>query len=134
MNTSPGLSSVRVILVDDNSRFLTMLERAIAADSRFLVVGRAQSAQEALAQVACLHPDLVVLDLSMPGMNGLEATRQIKTLTRAPHVIMLTFYDTPQHRAAATAAGADHFVCKTELRTQLWPLLNSLLAERSPIF
>ena len=127
MKTLPQLASIRVVLVDDSSRFLSMLERAFASDPRFLVVGRAQSGQEALAQITCLHPDLVVLDLSMPGMNGLEATRRIKMLARAPHFIMLTLYDTPQHRAAAAAAGVDHFVCKTELRAQLWPLLNSLL-------
>ena len=131
MNTSSQLASIRVILADDSSRFLSMLERAFASDPRFLVVGRAQSGQEALAQVVHLRPELVVLDLSMPGMNGLEVTRQIKTLAEAPHIIMLTLYDTPQYRAAAAAAGVDHFICKTELRTQLRPLLNSLLTSSS---
>lgn len=132
MKTTPQLASViRVVLVDDSPRFLSMLERAFDSDPRLLVVGRAQSGQEALTQIAHLLPDLVVLDLSMPGMNGIEATRRIKALAGAPCVIMLTLYDTPQHRAAAMAAGVDHFICKTELRTQLWPLLNSLLAESS---
>ena len=127
MNTSLQLASMRVLLVDDSTRFLSMLERAFAVDPRFLVIGRAQSGQEALTQIARLHPDLVVLDLSMPEMNGLEATQRIKMLEEAPHIIMLTLYDTPQHRAAAAAAGVDHFICKTELQTQLRPLLNSLL-------
>lgn len=55
------------------------------------------------------------MDISMPGMNGLEATREIKRLSNPPHVIMLTVFDDPEYRRASTAAGADGFISKTEL-------------------
>jgi len=127
MSTPQQLTSLRVVLVDDSPRFLSMLERALGSDPRVTVVGQAHSGQEALTQVSRLQPDLVILDLAMPGMNGIEATRRMKAHEGAPRVIMLTLYDTPQHRTAALEAGVDHFICKAELRTQLWSLLNSLL-------
>jgi two-component system invasion response regulator UvrY len=119
---------MRIVLVDDSPRFLRLLERALAAEPRLRVVGRARSGAEALAQVARLQPDLVLMDLALPGMNGIEATRRLKAQGGAPQVILVTLYDTPQHRAAAEAAGVDHYLCKATLHTDFWPLLNELLS------
>ncbi len=66
----------------------------------------------ALQEVARVAPDLALVDLSMPDVNGLEVTRQLKRMPNAPRVIVLTMHDLPQYRAAARSAGADGFVSK----------------------
>jgi CheY-like chemotaxis protein len=68
----------------------------------------------------------VLLDLQLPGMNGLEATRQIKARSQAPAVIMVTADDTPECRAAASAAGTDGFVGKENMSTQLRTAIREL--------
>ena len=85
----------RILLVDDSRRFIESAERFFADELRVTVVGSALSGKEALDQVARLNPDLVLMDVAMPGMDGLEATQHIKARANAPLVIILTFYDTP---------------------------------------
>jgi len=66
------------------------------------------------------------MDVAMPGMNGLEATRQIKARPAAPRVVILTFYDNPEYRAVAQTVGADGFVTKSDFAAQLLPLIYAL--------
>ena len=82
----------------------------------------------ALEKVPLLKPDLVLMDLSMPEMNGLDATRAIKAHADGPRVIILTLHDNPEYRAAAADVRADGFVTKTELDLQLLPLIHELFA------
>ena len=96
---------LRVLLVDDNRDFLHSVRQVLAAHAELEVVGAVMSGAEALEQVPILRPDLVLLDLAMPGMNGLEAARRIKVATPAARVIILTLHDDPYYQSAALAAG-----------------------------
>jgi DNA-binding NarL/FixJ family response regulator len=120
--------SVRVLLVDDSSEFLQSAARFLTIDPQVEIVGCALSVPEALQQVDRLHPDLVLMDLAMPGTNGLEATRRIKAELGAPRVIILTLYDFAEYRAEAQAACADGFVAKSALDVELPGLIRSLFA------
>ena len=82
----------------------------------------------ALEQVASLRPDLVLADVQMPGMDGLEATRRIKTQPGAPRVIVFTIHDTGCYRDAAKGAGADLFIPKGKLGVLLAPAILSLFS------
>jgi CheY-like chemotaxis protein len=84
------MQSLRVLLVDDNLAFLDLAARELAADARVQIVGHAQSAEDALAQVQQAQPDLVLLDIALPGMNGLEATRQIGNVAPRAKVLVIT--------------------------------------------
>jgi DNA-binding NarL/FixJ family response regulator len=126
-NTLPPL---RILLVDDNAQFLDSAARALAAVPAIEIVGRALSGREALEQVMQLQPDLVLMDVAMPNMNGLEATRHIKAQPDAPRVVMLTLYDGPEYRAAAAAVGADDLISKAEFDTQVLPLISALHNEK----
>jgi len=117
---------VRILLVDDSPDFLKLAARFLAMDPQVEIIARARSGRDALREVAQLKPDLVLMDLTMPEMNGLEATRQIKKLARPPRVIILTLHDSPDYRAAARAAGADDFVAKANLSTDLIPAIQRL--------
>src|SRR5207244_5806865 len=100
----------------------------LAGEPEVEVVGRASSGRGALEQVPLLKPDLVLMDLTMPGMNGLEATRRLKARPDGPRVILLTLHDNPEYRAAAAAVQADGFVSKSDLGLHLLPLIHNLFA------
>jgi len=129
MNAST--STFRVLLVDDSQTFLDAAVHALAADPRIEIVGSALSGQEGLKLVVQKQPDLVLMDVAMPGMNGMEATRLIKAQANAPHVVILTSYDISHYRVAAKAVGADSFISKADFDSHLFPFLETLLAERS---
>jgi DNA-binding NarL/FixJ family response regulator len=122
------LVQVRVLLVDDSVEFLESAERYLSADPLVQVVGRARSAAEAMVQIPLLKPHLVLMDIHMPGLNGLQATCGIRVLPNAPCVVILTLYDNAEYRRAAEAAGADAFVSKSELSTELLPLIHRMFA------
>jgi NarL family two-component system response regulator LiaR len=124
------LTPLRILLVDDNVQFLDVAARTLAAVPAIEVVGRALSGREALEQVSQLQPDLVLMDVAMPNMNGLEATRHIKARPDAPRVVMLTLHDAPEYRAAAAAVGADDFVSKAEFHARVLPLIHALRDEK----
>jgi DNA-binding NarL/FixJ family response regulator len=118
--------------VDDSPEFLESATRFLSEDLQIEIVGHALSSRDAMAQVTTLHPDMVLMDLAMPEMNGLEATRRIKARHSAPYVVILTLFDNLEYRAAAKAVGADGFITKSEFGTQLLPLIHELLSEREP--
>jgi DNA-binding NarL/FixJ family response regulator len=121
---------IRVLLVDDNDDFLDGLSAWLAHDPRLDIVGRAHSGPEAIDAVRRLLPGLVLMDVSMPDMNGFEATRQIKSHPRAPLVVLIAFHDSQTARLEAWAAGADGFVAKSETTERLMPVLRDLLSRR----
>ncbi len=120
------MKPIRVLLVDDSPVFLNSVACFLSTDPAIQVVGRALSGRGALEQVSSLQPELVLMDLSMPEMSGLEATRLIKAQPDAPRVVILTLYDYPPYRAACQAVGADGFVSKAELGMRLVPQIHAL--------
>lgn len=103
---------IRTVIVDDSPFIVESLEGFFREQDGFEVVGVAETGVEGVERVAELQPDLVVMDVRMPGMDGLEATRRIKEGKERPVVIILTLEDSAAARAAAKAAGADDFVSK----------------------
>ena len=120
------MGNIRVLLVDDSPQFLAVAKELLAAQPGIEVAGAALSGREALELVVGLHPDVVLLDLFMPEMNGLEAAKRIKANPGAPRIIIVTMEDHAAFRAAAVDHGADGFVSKSVLPTQLLPLIRSL--------
>ncbi|HQT91701.1 MAG TPA: response regulator, partial [Candidatus Kryptobacter bacterium] len=126
------MKPIRVLLVDDNRLFVDSVERYLnsVSDPETVTVGKAASGEEAVILVGELHPDLVLMDISMPGMGGLGATRAIKEERKLPRVVIVTVHEEEAYRAAAEAAGADGFVTKSDLTEKLPLLLRSLFSER----
>lgn len=126
------MSPIRVLLIDDSPEFLQATSRFLASDPCIQVVGQSLSAQEAQEEIGRLKPDLVLMDLAMPGVNGLEATREVKSKKGAPRVIILTMHDNLEYRAAARAANADGFIPKSELGMELIPLIHTMFKDCIP--
>ena len=106
-----AVANPRVILVDDHDLFRTGL-RNLLADQGVDVVGEAQTGAEALGLVRDLAPDVVVMDLNMPGMSGVEATRQINVLAPLTQVLVLTISDQDADVLDAILAGASGYLLK----------------------
>lgn len=125
------MKSVRVLLVDDNERFLKSIERYLASlpEMNIVSAGKATSGVEAIRLSGELKPDLIIMDLAMPSMNGLKVTRLIKEAADAPRVIILTIHESDEYRRAAREAGADGFVTKAEFGEKLLPLVQSLFPD-----
>lgn len=127
-NAHPPCSAppIRLLVVDDSPEFLDLAVHVLSAEPLIEIVGRATSGQAALEQTARLRPDLVLMDVAMPEMNGLEATRRIKARPESPRVVLLSLHDNSEYRAGAMAAGADGFLPKWELGLSLLSLICGL--------
>jgi DNA-binding NarL/FixJ family response regulator len=115
-----------MLLADDNPAFLELANRFLDSRPSVEVVGSVGSGQAAVDAVDRLRPDLVLLDLAMPEMSGLDATRLIKAAPDAPQVIIVTLWGSAEYRKAATDVGADGFVTKADLMDRLVPTIREV--------
>ncbi|MCX5197443.1 response regulator transcription factor [Streptomyces sp. NBC_00249] len=109
---SASPAPVRVLLVDDQPLVRSGLRVLIADSPDLRVVGEAGSGAEAVRLTAELGPDVVVMDIRMPGMDGIEATRRVTAGPGAPRVLVLTTFDEDEHVYGALRAGASGFAVK----------------------
>ncbi len=107
-------SDVRVLIVDDQAPFREASRMVVEMTDGFDVCGEATSGAEALERIAELRPDLVLMDVQMPGMDGIETTRRIMTLPDPPPVIVMSTHESGDYEAVAVAAGAVGFVPKSQ--------------------
>ncbi len=103
-----------ILVVDDNSLIRHALRSFIEQSGDWQVCGEAENGSVALEKVAQLHPDVVILDLQMPVMDGLEAARRINMLAPNTMMVMFTMHDCEQLRKEAQAAGIKHVLSKSE--------------------
>jgi DNA-binding NarL/FixJ family response regulator len=103
-----------VLVVDDNAAIRQALCRLLTSEEDFEVCGEAENGQEAIEKARALHPDLIVMDLSMPVMNGIEATRTVRTLMPTVPVIMFSEYSDLLSEQEALSAGVSALVSKSE--------------------
>jgi DNA-binding NarL/FixJ family response regulator len=123
-------SKIKILLVDDNHTFLSAVRNFLAQVPDVEVVGEACDGHAAVEQAARLLPDLVLMDIAMPGMNGLDAAHTLSTMARPPQVIFLTMHDGASYRDAARDLGARGFVGKSDFVVDLIPLIAGLVSDR----
>ncbi len=121
----------RVLLADDHADVPAVVARLL--DGEYEVVGTVADGKDLLREVARLRPDVVVLDISMPSMNGIEAARRLKAAGDAAAIVFLTVHTDPDYVRAALATGALGYVVKNHLASDLFPALKEALAGRSYI-
>jgi DNA-binding NarL/FixJ family response regulator len=107
------MAVVRVLLVDDQAPFLRAMGAVVEETAGFEVVGEASSGEESLLAAAELRPDLVVMDVNLPGIDGLESTRRLRAGESPPVVLLLSTYDEDAGVHFIAECGAAAYVTKS---------------------
>jgi DNA-binding NarL/FixJ family response regulator len=113
------MKQIKVLIADDHRDFRRIVHEFLDRLPNVSVIGEAGDGTEAVKQVGKLIPDVVLMDISMPNMNGLEATRIIKERWPGTKVLIATTYDDPMYRMQALQAKADGFILKGSLKPSL---------------
>ena len=119
-------SNIRVLVVDDHPAVRASLSELLSDEDDLLVVGECEDGSDVVEAAARLHPDVVLMDLSMPRMDGVAATTALRAAHLEPRVVVLTGED-PAARAAVEAAGADAFLAKTTRADALLGCLRTVV-------
>ncbi len=125
------MDTIRIFLVDDHQVVRDGLRRMLEFDADMEVVGEAADAKEVLARVELASPDVILMDIKMPGVDGIELTRQLKEKQPSCNVIMLTLYD--EYLPQAIEAGAVGYLLKDIKREELTKAIRAVHQGRSPI-
>jgi DNA-binding NarL/FixJ family response regulator len=120
--------AIRIVLCDDQAIVTEGLQVVLGGITGFEIVGVAQDGAEAVALAERLHPDLVLMDLRMPVLNGIQATRQIRERVPQTKVLVLTTYDEDEWVFDAIRAGADGYLLKDTPREQLIAAIRGTVA------
>ncbi|MGI8689333.1 MAG: response regulator [Thermomicrobiales bacterium] len=107
-------ATVRILLVDDADSVRRALRHILTSEPDFAVIGEAADGVQAVALAAALRPDIIVLDLALPGISGIEAARRIHAAGDAATIVMLTAFSSTAMRAAASDAGIALFLEKSD--------------------
>jgi DNA-binding NarL/FixJ family response regulator len=118
----------RVLIVEDSIIFRTLLKEALQSRFPSMEIFEAADGEKAMKQIAARLPDLIFMDIKLPGENGLDLTAKIKAKYPEVVVIVLTSYDTLEYREAAVKAKANHFLAKGTSSTEgILTLVESIL-------
>jgi DNA-binding NarL/FixJ family response regulator len=117
---------MNVLIADDDRRFRDVLRQLLAREPE-VSVSEARDGDEALRLARELHPSVVLMDITMPRVDGLEATRRIKALQPDTKVIIVTLHAEEPYRQAARESGADGFLLKKALMGELIPMIRRLV-------
>lgn len=114
-----GEKMIKILIVDDQSAIRTGLILQLETEKGLQVIGEAKNGTQAIRQAQLLQPDIIIMDLDMPVMNGLAATTGISSVCPDCKVIILSIRDDPQSRLEASQAGAVAFVAKSDVEKLL---------------
>jgi len=121
----------RVLVVEDSTIFRTLLKETLQSRFPSMEIIEAADGEEAMKEITARLPDLIFMDVKLPGENGLDLTAKIKAKYPDVIVIVLTSYDTPEYREAAVKAKANHFLAKgSSSREGILTLVESILGGR----
>ena len=121
---------IRILVVDDFKPWLSFLLTMLEREATMLVVGSAMDGREAVAQAESLQPDLVIMDISLPSLNGIESARQIVRTLPKVKVIFLSQHRDPVVVQTAIAAGGHGYVVKIDARAELVPAIETVAEGR----
>jgi DNA-binding NarL/FixJ family response regulator len=128
VKSAKKIRPMKMMLVEDNDKFRVHLEALLRSRFPSLIIEMAKDGKEALAKVRDFLPEIVFMDVRLPGQNGLKVTKEIKTNYPNTTVIILTGYDLPEYRQAAFDSGAAHFLSKeTSTSQEIFQVVESLM-------
>jgi two-component system response regulator AlgR len=123
------VNAVRVLVVDDQVVFRRLMSAVVAETEGFVVVGSAASGEESIVAAGTLRPDLVLMDVNLPGIDGIEATRRLRTDLRTVTVVLLSTYDEDDWDGQVQECGAVAYVAKStfgpDTLSAVWAMTDS---------
>ncbi len=120
------MSKIKILIADDHAMLREGIRALLSLQKDIEVVGEAEDGKEAVEKVDLLKPDVVILDIAMPGMDGLEAARRIKKKNTAAKILILTQHDNKEYVLSAIKAGMAGFVPKRALASELVSAIRSV--------
>ncbi|HIQ39035.1 MAG TPA: response regulator [Methanothermococcus okinawensis] len=120
---------VRTLVVDDSAFMRNILKKILSSTNKYIVVGEASNGKEAIEKVKELKPDLITMDIVMPEMDGIEATRRIKKEFPDIKIVMCTSVDQEKKMIEAIEAGADGYIVKPFQAPKILEQLNKLFPD-----
>ena len=129
---TPEPKPLRVLIADDHRLFAEALEAILATDARIEVVGQAADGEEAIELARSLDPDVVLMDVSMPVLDGFEATREIRAASEDVRVLMLTGSNSRDDVDRSREAGASGYVTKDRIASELVATIVEVTKRRLP--
>lgn len=115
-----------VLVVDDNTTYRTGLAEYLQKQDGVRVIGQAKDGLEAISLALTLDPDLIFMDISMPGLGGLEATKRIKQQSIKTKIVFVTIHEEKTYQVLAEMLQADGFICKSSVKQDLPKVLQHI--------
>ncbi len=123
---SATVHPLSVLVVDDNTTYRTGLAEYLQKQDGVRVIGQAKDGLEAISLALTLDPDLIFMDISMPGLGGLEATKRIKQQSKETKVVFVTIHEEKTYQVLAEMLQADGFICKSSVKQDLPKVLEHI--------
>jgi DNA-binding NarL/FixJ family response regulator len=124
---------IQVLLYEDNQQLRESVGALICLSEDFALIGSFGDVLQTENQVRALHPDVILMDIDMPGMNGIQAVQKIRSFDHKVHIIMLTVFDDNQHVLDAICAGASGYLLKKYLPEKLMAAIREVLNGGAPM-
>jgi DNA-binding NarL/FixJ family response regulator len=121
------LGSIRILIADDYEGWRRQVRLLFQQRPQWQVIAEASDGSEAVQKAEEMKPDLIVLDIGLPGLNGIEAAQRIRQLSPSSKIIFLSLYNSPDIVQAALTTGALGYVCKTDASRELRPAVDAVL-------
>lgn len=118
-----------VQIYEDDAALRVSLEELLTLSGEFVVMGSFDNAKSAAIEVRDASPDIILMDIDLPGMSGIEAVKEIRSFDRRVYIIMLTVFDDSNHILEAICAGASGYLLKKNVSEKLIPAIRDVLAE-----
>jgi YesN/AraC family two-component response regulator len=124
----------KTLIVEDSFIFRKLLKEILHTRFPSMEITEAMDGGEALQEIGASHPDLIFMDIKLPGQNGLDLAKLIKTKYPDTVIVILTSYDIPEYREAALQNSADHFLSKgSSTKAEILALVDSILSKQQSL-